>query len=211
VTARPRHLRLVAANDDPRSPTRSALFAAAWGAPSFSRVHEACVGHIADARSSLLLEAARTVLLARPPVMARTSGDADRALGGSDALVPWGTPERTRTCRPLVLSGAQLAFLEDLALLRRSRPFRCDEGPAAEVLEAAPEAGTLYVQRLLHPTPRPRGPGDGNEVHVYGRRRRPSGMQRLVEALRATFVRCVRWASLAARPRGALGGDAGGS
>jgi hypothetical protein len=210
VTARPRHLRLIATSDDvsPRA-TRGALVDASWGAPSPSVAHAGLALPLSDARSSLLLEAARTVLPPRPPVLARVSADADGSHAGEPSRSPWGSPERTKTCRPLVLSGAQLAFLEDLALLRRSRSFRCDEGPAADALEHDPEAGSVYVRRLLRPKSRPRGTGEGQAAHLVERRGRPSTVQRFVEALRVTFVRCANWVTLAARPRGVLGGDSG--
>jgi hypothetical protein len=163
-----------------------------------------------DARAALLLDAARTVLPPRPSVVARMSIDAERARGNSDSFAQWADPARTTTCRPLVLSGTQLAFLEDLALLRRSRRFHCDEGPSAESLKHAPEAGSMHVRGLLHPKPGRRRAGDGGSVRLGVRERRPSAALRFVGAVRAAAARCVHWVSLALRLRRALGGGSGG-
>ena len=205
MTARPRHLRLVATGSDaPVRATSGTLFGADWCAPALSVAHAGVAAPLPDARSALLLEAARTVLPPRPPFVARVGGEAARAPDPGFLGAPWGVPERTKTCRPLVLSGAQLAFLEDLALLRRARSFRCEEGPPADILDGAPEAGRVYVRRLLHPRASRGGPA---AVTPRGDRPRSEAfavVDHLLGACRSFVARCSRWLGLLARARGAV-------
>jgi hypothetical protein len=203
VTARPRHLRLVATGDGTFARTpRAVLVDAAWGAPALSVAHGDIAADHRGGRSALLLEAARTVLPPRPPAAAR-----ERPEPGLPPD-PWGTPARTATCRPLVLSPAQLAFLEDLALLRRERAFRCDDGPSPSRLERAPEEGSVYVRRLIHSIAALHGAGPGRLE------RRPSWVARAFAAARtaiATLGRCAASLPRLGRARRALGGGAGGA
>jgi hypothetical protein len=106
-----------------------------------------------------------------------------------------------------VLSGAQLAFLEDLALLRRERSFRWEGGLTAETLELAPEAGSVYVRRLLRARAS-HGPARAVVSIAHGddvsRQRATSALDSVRAAWRAFAEHCSGWLMVVVRARGAI-------